>query len=189
MGVFFCPFAASQKNTPLDMKLSKETQNKIINEVVKDWAAQELTYYFERAKKAGKATGKGQKDISVKTLAATTSGIAHVMFSFKDYMRYRDMKNLKPGHTPFEDALAWIQAKGTGRFKAGYKKRYGKLPTTDIRLMNEIAWGITKGKRRKHRRKNWLKGKWKGINVLEARLIDKLGDAYIQQLKLSLKSK
>jgi len=172
------------------MKLSKEITNEVINNVIRDWATQELGYYFERAKKAGKATGAGQKDFSVRTIRATTTNIAHVMFAFREYMRYRDMKKLNPGHMPFEEALAWIQAKGTGRFKSRYKKRYGKLPTTDIRLMNEIAWGITKGKRRKHRRKAWLnKGKWKGLNVLEARLMDKLGDAIIQQIKIAATQK
>lgn len=171
------------------MKLSKDIQNQVINEVIAGWATEELSYYFERVKKVGKATGEGARDIHVQTIKATTSRLAHVMFSFKDYMRFQDMKKLDNTHTPLPALLEWIDAKGIGKFKAGYRRRYGRVPSTDVQLMNAVAWGMMRGKRRKHRRKSWYqKSKWKGINVLESRLLDKLGDATLQFTKKSIEN-
>lgn len=167
------------------MKLSNDQMTDIINSVVPVWAAQELKYYFERAKKVGKATGEGQSNISVQTIRATAGQVAHVMFAFRDYMRYQDMKTLDMSKTPpYQDIRDWIEAKGTGKFKSGFVKRNGKLPTDDKQLMNAIAWGIVKSKNRRHKQKKWYnKAKWAGINVLERRLMDEMQRKYIEEIK------
>jgi hypothetical protein len=175
-----------------------------------EWAREEIGWYKKNASRLPKATGEGAQDFSYYLSKAGPQGLAIASFLFRDYIRYFDLKNLDRSKPPPINALMeWIQAKGIGKFKAGYIKRYGqlpgenvkskiqtvklksgkgrtlsKLPSVDIRLMNSIAWGIIRGKRRKWKSRKWLtKGKWTGINKLEYELLDKVSETILVMMK------
>lgn len=169
-------------------KLAPEKLNEIINDVIVEWAVEELKYYKERASKVPSASGAGKRDISVELLKATANNIAIVSFAFHDYMRYQEMQKLNNRYFPLEAAMKWIEAKGINKFADKYKKMNGgALPSDNTQLLNQIAWGIIRGKR-KHRPKRWYnKEKWKGINVLWNEITDRIGDAILQQMKKELK--
>jgi hypothetical protein len=169
------------------MKIAPEELNKIINDVAAKWAVDELQYYKERAAKVPQATGRGKSDIAVKVLRATADNISVVSFMFYDYMRYRDMRRLDNKFFPVDEAIRWIEAKGINKFMAKYRRiSGGKIPSDSRQLLNSIAWGIVKGQRR-HRPKRWYqREKWQGINVLWAKITDRVSDNILQQMKNDL---
>lgn len=170
-------------------KLAPEKLNEIINDVIVEWAVEELKYYKERAAKIPSATGAGKRDISVELLKATANNIAIVSFAFHDYMRYREMRNYDTSHFPLDEAIKWIEAKGVNKFIAKYQKLSGRksLPSDNTKLLNQIAWGIIRGKRRNRRPRHWYnRRKWKGINILWQRILDDIGDAILQNMKTEL---
>lgn len=170
-------------------KLAPEKLNELINDVIAKWAVEELKYYKERAAQIPSASGAGKKDISVEMVKATANNIAVVSFAFHDYMRYREMRNYDTSHFPLEEAKKWIEEKGVQKFIGKYQKLSGRkrLPSDNKLLINQIAWGIVRGKRGPRRPRHWYnRRKWKGINVLWTRILDEIGDAILQNMKREL---
>lgn len=165
-------------------KLAPEHLNELINDVIAVWAVEELKFYKERAAKVPSATGKGKEDISVGVVKATADNVGTVSFAFYNYMRYREMRRLNNKYFPLEEAKKWIEAKGFNNFAAKYEKITGrKKPSDNVRLLNEIAWGIIRGAR-KHKPKRWYnREKWKGINVLWNQVTDEIAEAILQGVK------
>lgn len=172
------------------MKYSDDQINIIINDILEVWAMQELRYYRERAAKVPAASGAGRRDIHVGFRRASAASLAEVSISFHEYMRYRDMKYLNTKYFPIEAAIKWIEDKGVNKFKNKYQRVTGrKLPTDQRKMLMQIAWGIVKGQR-KHRPRNWYaKYKWRGINVLFARVADRMGNTLLGAMKHEMTNK
>lgn len=149
--------------------------------IIREWAVDFVRKSRENIKQA-KAVSGGDLERSIRGQShrsdAQLVGIA--AFYFLKYGRYVDMKRLdRSRQLPVDEIKAWIEEKGVSKFTRKLSRYRGIRPSRlpKSRLINEIAWGIVKGKqkRRKHRRRRWYNKK---KDYLIGQLKDDLSDLY-----------
>lgn len=171
------------------------TREDVMNEAIKEWAEQFINDVRNKARTIPKATGQGQESFDIDMIKATSGTAAVVLTDFAGYLRLHDMK-LKKRNSDLDpmgiDALKkWITAKGIGNFLSGYKyplqvRRGGTLVDVPVtRIINNIAWGISK-KRNPMKRKAWY-NKTKGTSIF--RLYSKLVDVVVEHSLKEMKEK
>ncbi len=167
--------------------------NKIITDIVQNWADDFLSDIEERAREKV-SSSDGNFDIQV-VKNALTSGTMVIM-NFDSHLRLFDMKRVKRernlGPIGIERIKDWIQRKGVQSFLKKYpyplnvRKSGQVVPVPITRILNNIAWGISR-KKKKLRRKKWY-NQQKGSKVykLYFDLIDTVVDAAIKEHKTSI---
>lgn len=145
--------------------------------------AYNLKYRIEKQKL--QSSGDLLKSIAI-NVTQDTGNQGLLQLSFNTYGRYFDMGNLsRSGQIPVEEIEAWIRAKGVGSFKSGYKR---KIPVSDAKLINAIAWGIVKNKmKERHKRRRWYaKGVAKDVYGLFDTLVNEYQNFILQDQKNQL---
>ena len=176
------------------------TKEEIINKVLEDWAAEFLKEIEASAKSQLPAdTGEGGDSFDTSVIrarlkdGATTT--ATVMASFNSYMRYFDMGNrsMRRGKD-FDDAgmerlKDWV-SRHLSELKGGYKQplvyKYKPGTIPDSRIINNIAWGISKTKRRIKRKRWYVKLKATKQYALYYQLLDELMPVMLEEAKKKL---
>jgi hypothetical protein len=173
------------------------TKQEIINEVLQEWADGFLRELEQSA--AGKLrqdTGAGQGSFDTNMIKAKlTDGAnvtAMVMVGFNNYMRYFDMSNrnlrrdkdLPP--EGIERMKDWVRRnldKLLPAYKGPttYKYKPGTVPEKTI--INNIAWGISKKRKRLKRHQWYAKLKASEQYKLYYRLLDELLPVMLAEVK------
>jgi len=158
-----------------------DTPRDIINDVLAAWALEFIQNRVQAAQKLGSASGRGKNSFDYKVIKGE---VARVLFEFEGYMRFQDMRKVRNrGNRPFEDILQYVKDKGVNKFINGFKY---KIPSSNVKLMNQIAWGIVKSKKPIKRKKWYNKGKEKDIHSLYGRLLAALREHQADTLRKSL---
>lgn len=169
----------------------------IINPIIEQWTTEFIMDLQDRAKdRLGNDTGAGPKSIDAAVLKASAQSSAQIIIAMNDHLRLYDMRNAKRDRNlapqEVEDIKSWIERKGVSNFLSGYKysttKTKGGLtsPVSIKRIINNIAWGISK-KKKKIKRKRWYnKYKGKQIYRLYSQLLDAVLNANMEDIKLSI---
>ena len=137
----------------------------LAEELLRDWAQRSRELLAKR-----KATGALMQSVLVEA-SQVAAGIVAFEVAFPGYARILDMKAVEPGNLgaqAVEELKTWIRAKGVSGFVAGYRKRYGKAPTNNERLVNSIAWGIARSRGKagaKKRRLRWYSRRKSGLLI------------------------
>lgn len=167
--------------------------NTFLNNTLKAWAVEFVAARIQDAKAKGLDKTRGLiNSFGYELIKATAAGVASVLVAFEDRGRYQDMKRLRYrqaswGREGIKDLEAWIDKVGVNKFKTGFLRKRGKLPTTEAKLINEIAWGIMLGKK-KHKRRRWYaKNREKEIGILYDRLLEGWQDITAQGIIKELK--
>jgi hypothetical protein len=172
-------------------------KEEIINHVLEDWSTQFLRELESSAvAKLRSDTGQGLSSFDTQVVRAQVrDGVratAAVMVGFQEYLRYFDMsnRNLRRDKDLTPDGIErmkdWVK-RNLDKLLAGYQgpKTYkikpGNVP--ESRIINNIAWGISK-KRTRLKRKQWyVKLKATSQYQLYYRLLDELMPVMIQEMK------
>ena len=162
----------------------------IINEELTRWSITFIQNRLRDARKLKTASGQGQRSFNHQVIKAATNELARALFEFEGYLRLQDMRRLKwDKQAPLQDILKYVQQKGVNAFINGFSRKY-KIPTSNVALMNQIAWGIIKKKAQtgyKHKRTRWYnKSKERDIHSLYGRLLAALRENQLESLKKNL---
>lgn len=169
------------------------TREDAINQAIQEWAETFITDVRNKARTLPKATGDGQDSFDINVVKATSATAALVIADFASYLRLFDMR-LNKRNTDVDplgiDALKkWITTKGVSKFLSGYKyplqvRKGGRLVDVPVtRIINNIAWGISKKKRPLKRTKWYNKSKGTSIYQLYGKLVDVVVDYSMKEVK------
>ena len=127
--------------------------------------------------------------IDQQTKADLSRAVVSISFGFEDYGRYLDMKkNIFSKQPPIDEILDWIKEKGLQNF--GPDPNPNKIiPKTTQRRMNEIAWGISRKKRRniRQKRRPWFQSSfYKSLQALQDQLLLGVADQSLEEVKSML---
>lgn len=147
-----------------------ETREQAINRVAADWAEDFILDMAARKDRTvGSSSGESAKSFDIELTRARANVAAVIVAAFKGYARLYDMRRVERSKQldarGIERIKKWIIKKGLQNFMAGYKgktqvRRNGVLVDVDTtRIINNIAWGISKRKRRLRRKKWYNKAK------------------------------
>ena len=154
------------------------------------WSPQFIQALRQNADVIPKATGKGAGSFAFDVRKASGSEVASALFAFEAHLRLADMRRFKwTSLPPLEDLKDWIKAKGVSKFRNNYNGKK-KLPASDTKLINQIAWGIRTNKLKfsKRKRFRWhAKKKEENINEMYVEMLDQVAQLQIQDLKKSVK--
>lgn len=164
--------------------------NPIINRVLKRWAPQlEAQISGSAGKKLKRASGKGHSSFNHTVQSAGSGQLARAFFQFMGYLRYYDMRRVNKKQAPIEVYEEWIKSKGgIARFKAGFRRRYKNVPKDPRQLLNRIAWGIARSKKRK-RRPWYNQNKEASISDMYTMMLDEVADEVIKAQKAALRAR
>lgn len=162
----------------------------IINDELTDWSITFIQNRLRDAQKLRQNSGTGQRSFNHQVIKAATNELARALFEFEGYLRLQDMRKLKwDKQAPFQDILKYVQQKGVNAFINGFSRKY-RIPSSNVQLMNQIAWGIIKKRQSskfKHKRKKWYnKGKERDIASLYGRILARLRENQVEVLKKEL---
>lgn len=173
------------------------TKQDIINEVLEDWATQFLRKLESSAASRLRAdTGQGLGSFDTQVVRAQVrDGVqvtAAVMAGFNEYLRYFDMstKNLHRDRDLSPEGMErmrdWVRRNldkliGGYRGQTTYKLKPGNVPET--RIINNIAWGISKKRTRIKRQQWYVKLKATEQYKLYYRLLDELMPVMMEEMK------
>lgn len=162
----------------------------IINEELAAWSITFIQNRLRDSQKLNTSSGRGRKSFDYQVIKASTNDLARALFEFEGYMRFQDMRRLKwDSQAPFQEILRYVQEKGVNAFINGFSKKY-RIPSSNVQLMNQIAWGIVKKKAKpgyRHKRKKWYnKGKQRDIYSLYGKLLARLREEFIESTKKTL---
>jgi len=169
------------------------TKEDAINAAIQEWAEIFINDIRNKARNLPKATGAGQDSFDVNLIKATSATAAVVITDFAAYLRLFDMR-MKKRNTDLDplgiDALKkWITTKGVSGFLSGYKyplqvRKSGRLVDVPVtRIINNIAWGISKKKRPLKRNKWYNKTKGTSIYQLYGKLVDVVVEYSLKDVK------
>lgn len=174
---------------------SMEDLRRFQDQIMVSWAQD----FIEDRKQAmdkskGVSSGQLKGSLSQKFDASDAQLVGSVSALFFQYGRFIDMRRLNWGQQRPTSAIeSWIQSRGVDNFIRNFKRyRKGRRIPHGSQLINQIAWGIVKGKlkNQKTRRRPWYnKGKFYLINQLQDQLTDLYADFGIQSAKQALKKK
>jgi len=142
------------------------SQEELLQTILTEWA---INFVAEQKKNVANSRIKDKEELIRSfnsSLAKVTADAVGVVFiSFRSSGRYQDMRRLKHtkgslGAEGLQDIKKWIQDIGISSFTSRYKRRRGKKAAKSTnRMLNDIAWGIMKGQKKKRRRKPWYNKK------------------------------
>lgn len=169
----------------------------IINPIIEDWITDFLLDLQDRAReKIGTDTGAGANSIDAAVIKATAQSGAQIAVSMSAHLRMYDMRKTQResnlAHQELEEIKAWIERKGVNNFLAKYKypttvtKGGVTTPVPMKRIINNIAWGISRKKGKLKRKKWYNRYKGKQTYRLYAKLLDAVIDASMDGIKESL---
>lgn len=165
-----------------------ERLNQVTNEILLEWAAEFVRYRKEAVRKA-KLFRQGELEASFEqeVIRAAANEVATAIFAFEEYGRILDMKKLKRNQQmPVNEIEDWVKKVGVDKFRSVFAKKR-KLPVSNDRLANMVAWGIVKsGKRR--RRRWYSKGREPSFGVLYERLREAYMEVSLDELKNATKT-
>ena len=166
-----------------------KTIDDVINDVLLRWSPQFIQALRQNADVIPKATGKGAGSFDYEVRKASGSEVAAALFAFESHLRLADMKKFKwSSLPPLENIKEWIRSKGVSKFRNNYNGKK-KLPVSDTKLVNQIAWGIRTNKLKTGKRKRfrwYAKKKEDHINQMYVDMLDKVAQLQIQDLKKSV---
>jgi hypothetical protein len=168
------------------------TKEDIINEIMQQWLDEFIGDLEQRAKdKLPQGTGEGASSFSASMVRASLNQAAVASVAFKDYLRLFDMRRVERekgfGPDEMERIKEWIKKKGIQSFMKGYpypttyKFKPGNVPEKTI--LNNIAWGISRKKKRIKRRRWYNKMKGSQIYELYFKLLDELMPVMLEEAK------
>lgn len=170
------------------------TKEQIIDQVLTKWAEEFLQDLKVNAGRLPSDTGDGTRSFVIN--AETSSDRATMMLSFKEYLRYFDMRNNTLRRDKDFDPAGmermkdWVK-RNLGKLMSGYthpvnyKYKDGQVP--ESRIINNIAWGISKKRERLKRRQWYTKLKAQKQYALYYRLLDELLPAMLAEAKSRVK--
>lgn len=169
------------------------TKEELINRVLTEWATDFIGDAAASARsKLGTDTGAGGNSFDVNVVRAAANQSAAVIVSFNSYLRYFDMSNrnlrrdgdLSP--EAIEDTKEWVR-RNLSKLMAGYKGQTAYVnkatPYPVSRIINAIAWGISKKKKRPKRRQWYSKLKGERQYKLYYQLLDELLPMMLSEVK------
>ena len=163
----------------------------IINEVLAAWSIEFIQNRLKAAQAIPEASGRGKTSFRRDIVRASTNDLARVLFEFEGYLRLQDMRKLKwSKQPPFQEILQYVKDKGVNKFINGFSRKH-KIPTSNVRLMNQIAWGIVKSKQKTSKRKRikWYnKSKERDIHSLYGRLLAAIRENQMDSIKKTLQA-
>lgn len=141
------------------MSLDKQildTGNNTLDRVVHEWAKSTAEKFQKQIQKTGMSvTEELLQSMQYRVETGDNPGI---VFTFKDYGAYRDMKFLFfSKHPPVDKLEEWVKRKGINFF--GYVPGYGEAGLQRDDAAARIAWGIAKNFSSGEKINNWAKGK------------------------------
>jgi hypothetical protein len=158
----------------------------IIEKTLKEYS---VIFVANRQESLGKVKLQASSDL-IRSVAADVSrsgdDLALLQLAFNDSGRYSDLNYInRKNQVPVEEIEDWIRAKGVGSFKSGFKR---KIPVSDAKLINAIAWGIVKKKlQQNHKRRRWYaKSVGRDINNLYDTLVERYQEFILQDQKKQL---
>jgi hypothetical protein len=155
-----------------------------INEILEDFAVEFIRNRKDDARKADLVASKDLvRSFKGDVQKATASDLAKAFIAFQGYGRYFDLKRVRrTRQIPIKELEQWIKEVGVSQFIPKFTRKY-KLPTSNQRLINQIAWGIAKKKRRHKRRRWYSKNRESDIGRLYRNLLQAYQDQTIQNIK------
>lgn len=145
--------------------------------------------------KSRKARSSGELDRSFSYNVATTDAalVGEIVIMFSEYGRFIDMRRLNwRNQRPVNEIEEWVETKGVNKFIQNYRKHNpGRKIPSGSQLINQVAWGIVRGKikRQKTRRKSWYnKEGGKLIGRLKGQLLELYTEFGHQAILNTLKS-
>ena len=166
-----------------------------IDTVLEDWAYQFISSIQKRAAAIPSATGAGASSFDIDVLKTSSSGAAMVIADFADYLRHFDMRPANRREKNFNaDTMQrlkdWIERKGVTNFLKGYKyptqvrEKGGRIvDVSTTRIINNIAWGISRTRKRSKRIKWYNSKKGGDVYRLYAKLVDAVVEAGMREIK------
>ena len=163
--------------------------NEVTNEILLEWAAEFVQYRREAVRKAKlEAGGQLSASFEQEVARATSNDVARAFFAFEEYGRIQDMRRVnRSKQMPLDDILAWVKEKGVEKFRAGVVKT-GKLPVSNERLANMVAWGIVKSNKPHKRRRWYSKDRERSFSILYQRLREAYMEVSLDELKTATKT-
>jgi hypothetical protein len=130
------------------------------------------------------------KSLSYENRTDLARAVHTISFAFEEYGRYQDMKKVIYSDQPPVDAiLEWVERKGLAAFGPD-PNPYKRKPKSDIRRMNEIAWGIAKKLQtipKYRKRRKWFASEfYRNLAALQEELILATGDVVVEHMKAQL---
>lgn len=170
----------------LQMTFAAMELKDIIEKTLKEYS---VIFVANRRESLGKVKLQASSDL-INSVAASVSrsgdDLAMLQLAFNDSGRYADLRYInRKNQISVPEIEEWIRSKGVASFKAGYKR---KIPVSDAKLINAIAWGIVKKKlQQKHKRRRWYaKSVGRDINNLYDTLVERYQEFILQDQKKQL---
>jgi hypothetical protein len=170
----------------------------IINEVTETFAREFMTGLQRQASSRIKEdTGSGNKSFDVDFVKGAAGSAAILTTEFASHLRLFDMKKVSRQSQLDPRGIGllkeWIERKGVSNFMKKYNeptkvRRKGQLvDVSTTRIINNIAWGISR-KKKPLKRKKWYNTKKGGsIYTLYARLMDAVIENSMKEMKENIK--
>lgn len=170
-----------------------KTEKEFIYDLLHEFAADLIASRRKNIKdQKAVASKKLLRSFEFQILQATTGQTAAALIAFEERGRFLDMKrvNRKDKMIPVNEIKNWIQEVGLDSFKRLPKKGTG-APGGD-KILNALAWGISKKIQQKGRYKKARRSLQKGTEAQIINLIEELREGWkdrtIEQIKESLKN-
>lgn len=167
---------------------AKDLLNTAIQTELKQWLPQlEAQLRGAADKKLKKSSGRGSQSFRARMQVA--SGVAAMaQIDFAGYLRFFDMRKVNKSQANMEAIAKYIVQKGVNKFARKFEKIYGRPITSSQADINRMAWGMSRGMKRK-RRPWYNKNKEASIyGDLYPKMMDAVTEAALKQLKTSLTS-
>lgn len=161
-----------------------DAKNEFINQTLEVWATDFMEGRRARLQRA-KVDASGDLINSLDTDIQKARGeqAAQVFFLFNDYGRFLDLrKRDRRKQIPVDEIKEWIKDKGISSFRKKVRDRNG-TPLSGNRLINAIAWGIARKKKKTKRVNWWNKAKTAAIFDLYDQLAIGLTNIALEEAK------
>ena len=135
------------------------------------------------------STGELLRSLDQETRADLSRLIVTLQFAYAEQGKFHDIPRKRwRAQPPIEDLLAWVKKKGVDSFGPD-PNPYKRIPKTEERRANEIAWGIARSRirRRNDRARPWQRATFvAGLNALYDELATGVADKSIEVMKETL---
>jgi hypothetical protein len=173
----------------------KAERAEVINRVLTEWSVQFVNQVEAQARLKIKAdTGEGGSSFDQSIIKAGINNAASVLLSFNEYLRYFDMRNSALrrdgdlGPKGLERMSEWVDRnynKLIGGYNGPVTKRSGE-PIARQRIVNNMAWGISKKRTRLKRAQWYNKLKSSEQYNLYFKMLDELLPVMLEETKQSV---
>jgi hypothetical protein len=173
------------------------TKEDVINRVLEEWLDEFVGDLQARAReRVPQASGEGAASFNSSMVRASLNQAAVASVAFREYMRLFDMRKVERsknlGPEGIERIKRWIQKKGISNFMSGYKypTTYKFKPGTvpEKTILNNIAWGISRKKKRIKRRQWYNKMKGSQVYSLYFKILDEVMPILLEEAKRSVEN-